>query len=80
MSHNKKINQFIAAAGQHGNFKHSVRQVSIILESLSRNNFLYPTEILPGQFIAPKDRLVDADAQDLIRRVTGIKTRIDQIV
>ena len=77
-SHNGKMNQFVVASLRVGHrFRHSVSTIAIILNSLGRNNLLYPNPLPDGSFEIPEQRLSVANARDLVRRIRGLKRIID---
>jgi len=79
--HDKKINQFIATSSKVDNqFKRAVSEVATILQSFGRNNFLYPDRQPNGSIQLPQDKLTKTDAQDMLRRVKGIRNRLKKII
>ena len=77
--HNRKINQFISLSIGY-RLGHSVAVVATILNSIGRNSLLYPNELPTGNFEVPQNILSVTNARDLLRRVRGIKNRVEGIV
>ena len=77
--HNRKINQFIRTATGYG-LGHSVAVVATILNSIGRNSLLYPNELPTRDFQVPQNILSVTNARDLLRRVRGIKNRIENTI
>ncbi len=77
-SHIGKINQIITTAKRAG-IQRSVTVVATILNSLGRNNLLYPNPQSSGGFTVPEMKLTVSNSKDLLRRVKGIKRVVESI-
>jgi HEPN domain-containing protein len=77
--HNKKIGQFIVSSKRVG-IAYSVSVLAIVMQSLGRNSLLYPNPLPNGDFEIPEQKLSITNARDLVRKVKGVKRKIDRII
>jgi HEPN domain-containing protein len=80
-NHHGKLNQFIVASTKLDHrLTHNVSIIAITLNSLGRNDLLYPNSLPDGSFEIPEQQLTVSNAHDLVRRIRGIRRVIDKYV
>ena len=74
-SHTRKLNAFLAALRGRPE-AHTVAQMNMQLSSL-RNMLLYPSINSRGAMQSPKEVITEAQARTLVKRVRGLRNKLD---
>lgn len=75
-SHPKKLNSFVVALRGKPE-AHTVAQLNVQLASL-RNLLLYPSLNAQGAVQAPKEVITETQARDLVKRVRGLRNKLER--